>query len=193
MRILFMWIGFCELLAVWITWWDYGLWFPSIYGGQDSKRVHQDGCLQDGGYATPSHGCHKCSILAQWRDSIQEKRSRFILCPFCLLLLLIYCVAAANALSFSAFCFQVFLDVVESVNILVNSNGQIIRSDVVGALKMRTYLRYMNHLLSDHLFVFFLHSCSHFRFMNLWHQGSGNCISFGTIYHLIERIWIMPI
>ena len=31
---------------------------------------------------------------------------------------------------------------VENVNILVNSNGQIIRSDVVGALKMRTYLRY---------------------------------------------------
>jgi len=39
------------------------------------------------------------------------------------------------------FRFQVFLDVVENVNILVNSNGQIIRSDVVGALKMRTYLR----------------------------------------------------
>ncbi|KAH9773048.1 AP-1 complex subunit mu-2 [Citrus sinensis] len=35
---------------------------------------------------------------------------------------------------------EVFLDVVEHVNILVNSNGQIIRSDVVGALKMRTYL-----------------------------------------------------
>ncbi|KAJ7956200.1 AP-1 complex subunit mu-2 [Quillaja saponaria] len=35
---------------------------------------------------------------------------------------------------------EVFLDVVESVNILVNSNGQIIRSEVVGALKMRTYL-----------------------------------------------------
>lgn len=30
----------------------------------------------------------------------------------------------------------------ESVNILVNSNGQIVRSDVVGALKMRTYLRF---------------------------------------------------
>jgi len=42
----------------------------------------------------------------------------------------------------NGFCFQVFLDVVESVNILVNSNGQIIRSDVVGALKMRTYLRF---------------------------------------------------
>ena len=37
--------------------------------------------------------------------------------------------------------YQVFLDVVESVNILVNSNGQVVRSDVVGALKMRTYLR----------------------------------------------------
>lgn len=35
---------------------------------------------------------------------------------------------------------EVFLDVVESVNILVNSNGQVIRSEVVGALKMRTYL-----------------------------------------------------
>lgn len=35
---------------------------------------------------------------------------------------------------------DVFLDVVESVNILVNSNGQIIRSEVIGALKMRTYL-----------------------------------------------------
>ncbi|KAL5724665.1 AP-1 complex subunit mu-2 [Ranunculus cassubicifolius] len=35
---------------------------------------------------------------------------------------------------------EVFLDVVESVNILVNNNGQIIRSEVVGALKMRTYL-----------------------------------------------------
>eukprot|EP00270_Netrium_digitus_P006520 TRINITY_DN1905_c0_g1_i1.p1 TRINITY_DN1905_c0_g1~~TRINITY_DN1905_c0_g1_i1.p1 ORF type:complete len:429 (-),score=99.82 TRINITY_DN1905_c0_g1_i1:329-1615(-) len=35
---------------------------------------------------------------------------------------------------------EVFLDVVESVNILVNSNGQVVRSEVVGALKMRTYL-----------------------------------------------------
>ncbi|KMZ65316.1 AP-1 complex subunit mu [Zostera marina] len=35
---------------------------------------------------------------------------------------------------------EIFLDVVESVNIFVNSNGQVIRSDVIGALKMRTYL-----------------------------------------------------
>ncbi|XP_057516033.1 AP-1 complex subunit mu-2-like [Amaranthus tricolor] len=35
---------------------------------------------------------------------------------------------------------EVFLDVIESVNILVNSNGQLIRSDVIGALKMRACL-----------------------------------------------------
>lgn len=35
---------------------------------------------------------------------------------------------------------EVFLDVVESVNLLVNSNGTVVRSEVVGALKMRTFL-----------------------------------------------------
>ena len=35
---------------------------------------------------------------------------------------------------------EVFLDVVEAVNLLVNSNGTVVRSEVVGALKMRTYL-----------------------------------------------------
>lgn len=58
---------------------------------------------------------------------------------------------------------QVFLDVVESVNILVNSNGQIIRSDVVGALKMRTYLRFAHnalrnlHLDTEKVCTFYLH------------------------------------
>ena len=35
---------------------------------------------------------------------------------------------------------EVFLDVVESVNLLVNSNGSVVRSEVVGTLKMRAYL-----------------------------------------------------
>lgn len=35
---------------------------------------------------------------------------------------------------------EVFLDVVESINLLVNSNGTVVRSEVVGALKMRAYL-----------------------------------------------------
>ncbi|KAG6386552.1 hypothetical protein SASPL_151718 [Salvia splendens] len=35
---------------------------------------------------------------------------------------------------------EVFLDVVEKVNLLVNSNGQILRSEVNGALKMQTRL-----------------------------------------------------
>eukprot|EP00878_Enallax_costatus_P017732 GHUV01018630.1.p1 GENE.GHUV01018630.1~~GHUV01018630.1.p1 ORF type:complete len:309 (+),score=70.17 GHUV01018630.1:959-1885(+) len=35
---------------------------------------------------------------------------------------------------------EVFLDVVESVNLLVNSNGTVVLSEVTGVLKMRTYL-----------------------------------------------------
>ena len=35
---------------------------------------------------------------------------------------------------------EVFLDVVESVNLLVGSNGSVVRSEIVGALKFRTYL-----------------------------------------------------
>ncbi|GKB15308.1 AP-1 complex subunit mu-2, partial [Tanacetum coccineum] len=38
------------------------------------------------------------------------------------------------------FVVVVFLDVIESINILVNSSRQIIRSEVVGALKMKTFL-----------------------------------------------------
>lgn len=35
---------------------------------------------------------------------------------------------------------QVFLDVVESINLMLNSNGSVVSGEVVGALKMRTYL-----------------------------------------------------
>mmetsp|Transcript_20293 Transcript_20293/g.24260 ORF Transcript_20293/g.24260 Transcript_20293/m.24260 type:complete len:434 (+) Transcript_20293:455-1756(+) len=35
---------------------------------------------------------------------------------------------------------EVFLDVVESINLLVNSNGTVVRSEVSGALKFRTFL-----------------------------------------------------
>mmetsp|Transcript_14200 Transcript_14200/g.35942 ORF Transcript_14200/g.35942 Transcript_14200/m.35942 type:complete len:429 (-) Transcript_14200:125-1411(-) len=35
---------------------------------------------------------------------------------------------------------EVFLDVVENVNLLVNSNGTVVRSEIIGALKMRVYL-----------------------------------------------------
>ena len=35
---------------------------------------------------------------------------------------------------------EVFLDVIESINLLVNSNGQVVNSEVVGALRLRTYL-----------------------------------------------------
>lgn len=35
---------------------------------------------------------------------------------------------------------EVFLDVVESVNLLVNANGNVLRSEILGAVKMKCYL-----------------------------------------------------
>jgi len=41
---------------------------------------------------------------------------------------------------------EVFLDVIESVNLLVNGNGAILRSEIVGCVKMRSYLSGMPEL-----------------------------------------------
>lgn len=41
---------------------------------------------------------------------------------------------------------EVFLDVVEKINILVNANGTVIRSEIEGALKMRSFLSGMPEL-----------------------------------------------
>jgi AP-1 complex subunit mu len=40
----------------------------------------------------------------------------------------------------------VFLDVIESVNLLVNANGAVIRSEILGAVKMKCYLSGMPEL-----------------------------------------------
>jgi len=41
---------------------------------------------------------------------------------------------------------EVFLDVVESVNLLVSASGNVLRSEIVGAIKMRVYLSGMPEL-----------------------------------------------
>lgn len=41
---------------------------------------------------------------------------------------------------------EVFLDVIESVNILVSATGTVLRSEIVGAIKMRVYLSGMPEL-----------------------------------------------
>ena len=41
---------------------------------------------------------------------------------------------------------QVFLDVIESVNLLVSANGNVLRSEIVGSVKMRVYLSGMPEL-----------------------------------------------
>eukprot|EP00736_Rhodelphis_marinus_P006219 Rmarinus@m.17448 len=51
---------------------------------------------------------------------------------------------------------EIFLDVVESVNLLVNANGTVLRSEIVGSLKMRSYLSGMPELklgLNDKLLL----------------------------------------
>ena len=39
-----------------------------------------------------------------------------------------------------------FLDVIESVNLLVSANGSVLRSEIVGSIKMRVYLTGMPEL-----------------------------------------------
>lgn len=41
---------------------------------------------------------------------------------------------------------EVFLDVIESVNLLVNTNGNVLRSEIVGSVKMKVYLTGMPEL-----------------------------------------------
>ena len=41
---------------------------------------------------------------------------------------------------------EVFLDVVESINMLANSNGTVIKSEIVGAVKVRCFLSGMPEL-----------------------------------------------
>lgn len=69
---------------------------------------------------------------------------------------------------------------VENVNILVNSNGQIVRSDVVGALKMRTYLRY-GVLSTSELLCFILGTISVNQKLPLIPHFI-SCIYFDKIY-----------
>lgn len=79
---------------------------------------------------------------------------------------------------------EVFLDVVESVNLLVNASGNVIRSEILGAVKMKCYLSGMPELrlglndkvmfestgrgeLSFSLFAFWVHS----RWTGGWAMG----------------------
>ena len=41
---------------------------------------------------------------------------------------------------------EVFLDVVESVNMLANAQGNVVRSEIIGAIKMKCYLSGMPEL-----------------------------------------------
>ena len=48
---------------------------------------------------------------------------------------------------------EVFLDVVESVDLLVSATGNVLRSEIVGAIKMRVYLSGMPELRLGKIFA----------------------------------------
>ena len=54
------------------------------------------------------------------------------------------CVQAT--LKFTLIVLQVFLDVIESVNLLAGASGNVLLSEIVGAIKMRVYLSGMPEL-----------------------------------------------
>jgi hypothetical protein len=83
---------------------------------------------------------------------------------------------------------QVFLDVVESVNLLVNSNGTVVRSEVVGALKMRTYLSGMpecklglNDKASLSTFCCGLVECNTCITTNMINSATSTCQELGVV------------
>src|SRR5205085_3571131 len=60
-------------------------------------------------------------------------------------------VAATNAVSWRSEGIryrknEVFLDVVESLNLLVSANGNVLRSEILGAIKLKCYLSGMPEL-----------------------------------------------
>ena len=61
----------------------------------------------------------------------------------------LYRCATTAALASSILIFQVFLDVIESVNLLASATGNVLRSEIVGCIKMRVYLSGMPELRLD--------------------------------------------
>ena len=56
---------------------------------------------------------------------------------------------AINIISYATPClarFQIFLDVVEKLNLLVGANGTVLHSEIVGAVKMKSFLSGMPEL-----------------------------------------------
>ena len=99
---------------------------------------------------------------------------------------------------------EVFLDVVESVNLLVNASGNVIRSEILGAVKMKCYLSGMPELrlglndkvmfestgrgeLSFSLFAFWVHS----GWTGEWAMGrrdTDSALAAGSRYYLAGKL-----
>jgi hypothetical protein len=88
---------------------------------------------------------------------------------------------------------EVFLDVVESVNLLVSASGNVLRSEIVGAIKMRVYLSGMPELrlgLNDKVTVLYVK----FHMLNKY-AGSFLVESLAFIFSrlLCYQFWIVTL
>ena len=69
---------------------------------------------------------------------------------------------------------EVFLDVVESVNLLVNANGNVLRSEILGAIKMKVFLSGMPELrlgLNDKVMFESTGRCKFYRLGSMFPHG----------------------
>jgi AP-1 complex subunit mu len=69
---------------------------------------------------------------------------------------------------------EVFLDVVESVNLLVNANGNVLRSEILGAIKMKVFLSGMPELrlgLNDKVMFESTGRCKFYRSGSIFLHG----------------------
>ena len=84
-------------------------------------------------------------------QSLKKQRNQRTACTLYISKHIIFISAVTNAVSWRTDGVkyrknEVFLDVIESVNLLAGASGNVLRSEIVGAIKMRVYLSGMPEL-----------------------------------------------
>ncbi|KAM9610857.1 AP-1 complex subunit mu-2 isoform 3-T3 [Morphnus guianensis] len=121
-----------------------GLWLPADHGQQDPAGVSGAGGAR-GGVGTPPHPPHPPlhppthhRYITQEGNKLETGKSRV---P----------TTVTNAVSWRSEGIkykknEVFIDVIESVNLLVSANGSVLLSEVVGTIKLKVFLSGMPEL-----------------------------------------------
>ena len=103
-------------------------------------------------FSTKSLLCLHGFLLTQlFFQSLKKQRNQRTACTLYISKHIIFISAVTNAVSWRTDGVkyrknEVFLDVIESVNLLAGASGNVLRSEIVGAIKMRVYLSGMPEL-----------------------------------------------